>query len=90
MREDSFDTSPTATSTRRFVCKACGAALEVVVHFAGKIVWPVCPENPDFGSEQPSLRGEGKNVRVVCTADAMHSCGYTCVEGVLVESDKRG
>jgi hypothetical protein len=35
------------------------------------------------------LRGEGKNVRVVCTADVMHSTGYTCVEGVLLESDKR-
>lgn len=63
--------------------------MEVVVSFAGKIVWPVNPENPDFGSEQPSLRGEGKNVRVVCTADVMHSTGYTCVEGVLLESDKR-
>jgi hypothetical protein len=90
MPEDSFNTSPTSTATRRFVCKACGAVLEVVVNFAGKIVWPVNPENPDFGAEQPSLRGESKNIRVVCTADVMHSCGYACVDGVLVDSAKRG
>lgn len=70
---------------RRVVCKSCGAALEVVVSFAGKIVWAVDPNAPDFGSQVPSLRGDTKNIRVVCSADVMHSCGYICLDGVLVE-----
>ena len=67
------------------VCHACGASLEVVVNFTGKIVWSVNPESPDFGAEQPSLRGESNNIRVYCSADVMHACGYKCVDGVLVE-----
>jgi hypothetical protein len=59
------------------------------VHFTGKIVWSVNPENPDFGTEQPSLRGQTRNIRVVCSADVMHSCGYVCLEGVIVKSPKR-
>ena len=73
---------------RRVVCKSCGARLEVLVNFKGKIVWPVDPENPDFGAEQPELRGDTTNIRVVCSADVMHSCGYVCVDGVLVETKK--
>ena len=74
---------------RRFLCKACGAGLEVAVNFRGKIVWKIDPENPDFGSEQPALRGESSHIRVVCTADVMHECGYLCVDGIIVEGEKR-
>jgi hypothetical protein len=70
---------------RKFVCRACGASLEVVVHFNGKIVWSVDPANPDFGREQPLLRGETNRIRVLCSADVLHDCGYQCVDGVLVE-----
>ena len=73
-------------SPGRFVCKACGARLEVVVHFNGRIVWPVEPGNPEFGEEQPFLRGETRKVSVVCTADIFHSCGYCVVDGVLSET----
>jgi len=71
------------------ICGMCGAALEVVVNFSGKIVWAVDPNNPDFGSRVPSLRGDIKGVRVVCTADVLHSCGFVCVDGVLMESAKK-
>ena len=74
---------------RRFVCKACGAELEVTVNFKGKIVWKINPTDPDFGSEQPVLRGDSSHIRVVCSADIMHPCGYVCVEGILVESEKQ-
>ena len=67
------------------VCRACGARLEVVVHFNGKIVWTVDPRNPDFSGQQPVLRGETKRIRVVCTADVLHESGFLCVDGVLVE-----
>ena len=70
------------------ICRMCGAALEVVVKFSGKIVWAVDPNNPDFGTRAPSLRGDVKGVRVVCTADVLHSCGFVCVDGVLMESAK--
>ncbi len=73
-------------SPGRFVCKACGARLEVVVHFNGRIVWPVEPGNPEFGEEQPFLRGETRKVSVVCTADIFHSSGYSVVDGVLAET----
>ena len=74
---------------RRVVCKMCGAALEVIVNFSGKIVWAVDPNEADFGTQAPSLRGDTKNVRVVCSADVMHSCGYVCQDGILVESRKK-
>jgi hypothetical protein len=74
---------------QRFLCRACGAELEVTVNFKGKIVWRIDPENPDFGSEQPTLRGESSHIRVVCTADVMHDCGYICVNGILLEKEKR-
>jgi hypothetical protein len=74
---------------RRFLCKACGAELEVIVNFKGKIVWKIDPENPDFGSEQPTLRGESSHVRVVCSADVMHASGYICVEGILTEVEEQ-
>jgi hypothetical protein len=73
---------------RRVVCRMCGAALEVIVNFSGKIVWPVDPTDPDFGTQAPSLRGDTKGVRVVCSADVMHACGYVCLDGVLVELAK--
>jgi len=72
----------------RAVCASCGARLEIVVNFEGKIVWTIDPDNPDFGSQQPSLRGETGSVRVVCSADVLHNCGFTCVNGVLVEAKK--
>ena len=72
-------------SAKRAVCRACGARLEVLVYFNGKIVWPVNPQNPDFSGEQPILRGETKRIRVVCSADVLHDSGYQCIEGVLVE-----
>lgn len=69
-----------------FVCKACGAALEVVVQFRGRIVWSVEPGNPEFGTDQPFLRGETQKVSVVCTADIFHSSGYYVLDGVLAEA----
>ena len=75
---------------RRVVCQMCGAALEVIVNFSGKIVWAVDPNDPDFGTQTPSLRGDTKNVRVVCSADVMHTCGYACQDGILIESKKKG
>ena len=72
--------------TSSFVCKACGAQLEVVVHFNGKIVWSVKAGSPEFGSEQPDLRGETGKVQVVCSADIFHSSGYFVVDGNLIES----
>ena len=69
-----------------FVCKACGAQLEVLVYFKGKIVWSVEPGNPSFGSEQPSLRGETDKIKVVCTADIFHDCGYYLIDGNLHDS----
>ena len=75
----------TQTSAGYVVCRACGARLEVVVHFNGKIVWTVDPGNPDFSGQQPVLRGETKRIRVVCSADVLHESGYLCVDGVLVE-----
>ncbi|MCI0420059.1 MAG: hypothetical protein L0387_07265 [Acidobacteria bacterium] len=80
---------PRSAGQRRVVCRSCGAALEVVVNFSGKIVWSIDPDDPDFGSQAPILRGETKNVRVVCSADVMHACGYSCVDGILVESIRR-
>ena len=75
---------------RRVVCRMCGAALEVIVNFSGKIVWSVDPTDPDFGTQAPSLRGDTKSVRVVCSADVMHACGYVCRDGLLVELAKKG
>jgi hypothetical protein len=74
---------------RRVVCKLCGAALEVVVNFSGKIVWAVDPADPDFGVQTPSLRGDPESARVVCSADVMHSCGYVCLDGIIVEAKSR-
>lgn len=74
---------------RRVVCRMCGASLEVIVNFSGKIVWSVDPADPDFGTQAPSLRGDTKSVRVVCSADVMHACGYVCLDGVLVEVAKK-
>ena len=72
-------------SEGKIVCRACGAQLEVVVHFTGKIVWPVNPQSLDFSGEQPVLRGETNRIRVVCSADIFHDSGYICVDGILVE-----
>lgn len=74
---------------RRVVCRMCGAALEVIVNFSGKIVWTVEPTEPDFGTQTPTLRGDTKSVRVVCSADVMHACGYVCLDGTLVESARK-
>ncbi len=81
-----FPSSPRPGSPGRFVCQACGARLEVVVHFNGRIVWPVEPGNPEFGEEQPYLRGETRKVSVVCTADIFHSSGYCVEDGALAET----
>ena len=83
------DSFPGRHCRRRVVCRLCGAALEVVVNFSGKIVWPVDPTDPEFGTQAPSLRGDTKSVRVVCSADVMHACGYICEDGVLVEVAKK-
>jgi hypothetical protein len=83
------DPSPRHGRQRHIVCQLCGAALEVVVNFSGKIVWAVDPNDPDFGTQAPTLRGDTKNIRVVCSADVMHACGYGCLDGVLVESAKQ-
>ena len=56
------------------------------MHFNGRIVWPVEPGNPEFGEEQPFLRGETRKVAVVCTADIFHSSGYCVEDGVLAET----
>ena len=62
---------------------------EVVVSFTGKIVWSIDPNDPNFGTQVPSLRGETKGVRVVCSADIMHACGFVCLDGVLREAAKK-
>jgi len=59
------------------------------ISVGGKIVWAIDPNDPDFGTQAPSLRGDTKSIRVVCSADVMHSCGYACLDGVLVESAKK-
>ena len=74
---------------QQVACRMCGAALEVIVNFSGKIVWAVDPTDPDFGTQAPSLRGDTKSVRVACSADVMHACGYVCLDGVLVELAKK-
>jgi len=73
----------------RYVCQACGAKLQVVVNFHGKIVWTIDPDNPDFSEVQPEFRGQTRNIRVLCSADVLHSCGYVCEEGVLQPVNKR-
>ncbi len=73
----------------RVVCAACGAGLEVVVSFKGNIVWTIDPDYPDFSGQQPSLRGETGSIRVICSADILHDCGYECIDGALVNSKKR-
>jgi len=88
MEHEAQASQPESERPRRVVCKLCGAALEVVVSFSGKIVWPVDPDRPDFGAESPMLRGDTKSIRVVCSADVMHACGYSCIDGVLVETPR--
>ena len=88
MMDEDIDSFP-RDRQRRVVCRMCGAALEVVVNFSGKIVWPVSPADPEFGTQAPSLRGDTKSVRVVCSADVMHACGYICQDGVLVKLAKK-
>lgn len=69
------------------VCQGCGAALEVRVGFRGKVVWTLRPENPDFGSALPQLRGLYQDPNLVCSADALHPTGFELVDGkVVVES----
>lgn len=69
--------------TGPIVCRACGASLEVRVSFKGKIVWTVDPENPDFSTQEPELRGDSKEPKLVCSADAIHSTGFQLVDGVI-------
>ncbi len=66
-----------------FLCRLCGAQLEVRVSFKGKIVWVVDPGDPDFGSKEPELRGDSNEPRLLCSADAMHRTGFRLVDGEI-------
>jgi len=64
-------------------CRLCGAQLEVRVSFKGKIVWAVDAGDPDFGSKEPELRGDSKEPRLLCSADALHQTGFRLADGEI-------
>ncbi len=66
-----------------YLCRLCGAQLEVRVSFKGKIVWTVEPGDPDFGAKEPELRGDSKEPRLLCSADALHQTGFRLVDGEI-------
>ena len=72
-----------------YVCRSCGAALEVQVGFKGKVVWEVEAGNADFSSTSPDLRGDFKEPRLVCSADVMHSTGFQLLDGEIVAEPQR-
>ena len=72
-----------------YVCRSCGAALEVQVGFKGKVVWEVEAGNPNFSSTSPDLRGDFKEPRLVCSADVMHSTGFQLLNGEIVAEPQR-
>ena len=73
-----------------YVCQSCGAAIEVQVGFKGKVVWTVEPEDPDFSTTQPDLRGDYRTPRLVCSADVMHSTGFRLLDGQILPDAKSG
>jgi len=70
-----------------YVCRACGAALEVRISFKGKLVWTLEPDNPDFGLSEPELRGTHGDPKLLCSADALHPTGFDLVEGEVIPKD---
>jgi len=66
-----------------YLCRLCGAQLEVRVSFKGKIVWTVEPGDPDFGSKEPELRGDSKEPHLLCSADALHQTGFRLTDGEI-------
>ena len=67
-----------------YVCRACGAAIEVQVRFKGKVVWTLDAGHPDFSAVPPELRGDHKEPRLVCSADVMHRTGFKLLDGEVV------
>ncbi len=67
-----------------YLCRACGAAIEVQVGFNGKVIWTLDAGNPDFSGTPPDLRGEYKQPRLVCSADVMHGTGFKLLDGQVV------
>ena len=77
------------SSPPTYVCRACGAAIEVQVRFKGNVVWTLDAGNPDFGVTSPELRGDHKEPRLICSADVMHRTGFKLLDGeVIPELDK--
>lgn len=70
-----------------YVCRACGAVLEVRVSFRGKLVWTLEPDNPDFGTSEPELRGSHGDPKLLCSADALHSTGFKLLDGEVIPID---
>ena len=70
-----------------YLCRACGAALEVRVSFRGKLVWTLKPDNPDFGITEPELRGPHGDPRLLCSADALHPTGFKLLDGEVIPKD---
>ena len=69
--------------TVEYLCRLCGAQLEVRVSFKGKIVWAVDAGDPNFGSKEPELRGDSKEPRLLCSADALHQTGFRLTDGEI-------
>ena len=68
-------------------CRACGAAIEVRVRFRGKVVWTLEADNPDFGNNEPELRGIYGDPSLTCSADVLHNTGFKLLEGEVVPID---
>lgn len=67
-----------------YLCRACGAQLEVRVGFTGKVVWTVNPANPDFSGDVPELRGNYREAKLICSADVLHTTGSKLIDGEIV------
>ena len=72
------------TESPAYLCRACGAAIEVQVGFTGKVVWTLDAGNPDFSVTSPELLGDYKQPRLVCSADVMHPTGFELLDGQVV------
>lgn len=71
-----------------YLCRACGAALEVRLSFRGKVVWTLAPDDPDFGVTEPELRGTKGDPKLLCSADALHPTGFNLVDGEVIPKDE--
>ncbi len=69
--------------TKEYACQACGAQLEVQVRFRDKVVWGIDSVTPDFGTCEPELRGDYGDPRLICSADALHTTGFSLIDGEI-------